>query len=66
MLCMMCRGHATFSHTVFKGTAATTVKLCHECAEKVRADEYLSRIKGAADHDEKTAAVDEFLQAIGQ
>ena len=66
MLCMMCRGHATFSHTVFKGTSPTTVKLCPDCADKVRAEEHLRKIKEAVGHDAKTAAVDTFLQQLQQ
>lgn len=65
MLCMMCRGHATFSHTVFRGTSPTTVKLCHDCAEKIRAEEHLQKIKAAAG-EAKSAAVDEFLHELGR
>ena len=63
-LCMKCRSHATFNHTVFQGTAPTTIKLCDDCAAQIDAEGHLANIKSAADHDAKTQAVDDFLAAV--
>ena len=65
MPCVMCKDTATFNKTVFRGTTPMKVKLCHSCADKVRAEERLSDIKDAVGHDAKMAAVDEFLQSVG-
>jgi hypothetical protein len=62
----MCRGTAGFKSTVFRGTVPTTVKLCNDCASKIRAEEHMQKIKAAIGHDAKMAAVDEFLTAVGQ
>jgi hypothetical protein len=65
MRCIVCGGHADWEQTVFKGTSPTRVRLCEPCQTKVQADEQIARIKAAADHDAKTAAVDEFLKDLG-
>ena len=65
MPCVICRSTATFKSTVFRGTSPTTVKLCRGCADKVRAEQQLARIKETVGHDEKMAAVDEFLNSVG-
>lgn len=62
--CMMCREHATFTHTVFQGTAATTVKLCDRCAASVGVEQHLASIKEAPDKEAKRQAVTEFLSAV--
>ena len=41
------------------------MRLCEPCQTKVQADVQIARIKAAADHDAKTAAVDEFLKDLG-
>lgn len=66
MRCTMCDQHATFEHTVFQGTKPTRVRLCASCAGKVGADQHLAKIKGAADHDAKAAAIEAFLKAVGK
>lgn len=66
MRCVMCTEHATWEHTVFKGTAPTKVRLCEDCAGKVGADGHLERIKAAPDHETKDQAVGEFLSAVGK
>ncbi len=65
MPCVMCKGTATFKSTVFRGTSPMVVKLCGDCADKVRADERMREIKAAIGHDAKMAAVDEFLGSVG-
>ena len=66
MRCILCGGHATFSHTLFKGTTPHKVNLCDPCAQKSNASERMAKIKAAHDHAAKGAAVDEFLAAIGK
>ncbi|MHC4136919.1 MAG: hypothetical protein ACYS0K_18325 [Planctomycetota bacterium] len=66
MRCIMCSGHAVFDRTVFQGTKATAVRLCSDCAAKVRAEEHMSAIKLAPDRDTKSAAVADFLKELGQ
>ena len=65
MRCIVCGGHSTWEHTVFKGTQATRVRLCDPCQTKVNADDQLARIKAAPDHDSKTEAVANFLRDLG-
>jgi len=65
MPCVMCKGTATFKHTVFRGTTPQVVKLCQPCADKVRAEERLRQIKETVGHDAKMAAVDDFLNSVG-
>ena len=65
MRCKMCGDHATWEHTVFKGTAPTRVRLCAACEQKIQADNMLAEIKDAPDHDAKAAAVDAFLREVG-
>ena len=62
--CQRCKSHATFTHTVFRGTTPTTIKLCDSCAEAVGVRDRLADIKSAPDHDAKTAAVDALLSAL--
>jgi hypothetical protein len=62
----MCDQHGTFEHTVFQGMKPIKVRLCASCAGKVGADQHLAKIKGAADHAAKAAAVDAFLKAVGK
>jgi len=64
MICIRCKKHATFEHTVFQGTTAHRVTLCPDCASGTGAEDHLARIKGAADRNAKHAAVDEFLKAV--
>jgi hypothetical protein len=66
MRCIICSDHAVFDRTVFQGTKATAVRLCNDCAAKVRAEEHMNAIKSAPDHDAKTVAVSEFLRELGQ
>lgn len=66
MRCIICSNHAVFDRTVFQGTKATAVRLCGDCAAKVRAEEHMSAIKAAPDHPTKTAAVEEFLRELGR
>ncbi len=66
MRCMMCGQHATFDHSVFQGTAPTTVRLCDGCVTEVDAPGHLAKIKAAPDHDAKSVAVAEFLKAVGK
>ena len=63
-LCMKCSSHATFNHTVFQGTAPTTIKLCEDCAAQVDAEGRLASIKDAPDHATKDKAVADFLAAV--
>jgi hypothetical protein len=66
MRCIICSDHAVFDRTVFQGTKATAVRLCNDCAAKVRAEEHMNAIKSAPDHDAKTVAVSEFLRELGR
>ncbi len=63
-MCMRCRAHATFNHTVFQGTSPTTIKLCDECATSLGADGHIAAIKSASDHEAKNQAVTAFLAAV--
>ena len=65
MRCKMCGGHATWEHTVFKGTDPTRIRLCAPCEQKIQADEKLARIKAAPDSEAKDAAVDALLAELG-
>ena len=65
MRCKMCGGHATWEHTVFKGTAPTRIRLCAPCEQKIQADEKLAQIKAVTDHDARLAAVDSLLTELG-
>ena len=66
MICTVCKKHATFEHTVFKGMNPVKVTLCSECSQKTGAEEHLAAIKGAAHGDAKHAAIDAFLKAVGK
>jgi hypothetical protein len=66
MRCIMCGGHATFSHTLFKGTIPYKVSLCDPCAEKSQATQHMAQIKAAPDKTAKGVAVDEFLKVVGK
>ena len=65
MRCKMCGGHATWERTVFRDMAPTKVRLCDPCQEKIQAEQKLTQIKAAPDHDAKNAAVDAFLKELG-
>ena len=65
MRCILCSEHAVFDRTVFQGTQATAVRLCGDCAARVRAEEYMKAIKEAPDRDTKTATIAEFLKELG-
>ena len=65
MRCMKCGQHASFNQTVFQGASPTTVKLCGTCAETADAERHVDAIRSAPDKETKTAAVSEFLRAIG-
>ena len=64
MRCNVCHGHVVFERTVFQGTAPKTVRLCEPCADKLDVLGHLDAIKGAADHEAKTAAVAGFISAV--
>jgi hypothetical protein len=66
MRCILCGGHATFTHTLFKGSTPHKVNLCDPCAQKSQARDHLAKIKAAPDHATKGAAVDQFLKALGK
>ena len=66
MRCIMCGNHATFTHTLFKGTAPVKVNLCEPCVQKAHANDHMAKIKAAPDHAAKGAAVDSFLKAVGK
>jgi len=66
MICILCKKHATFEHTVFKGPMPHRVTLCGECSTTTGAQGHVDRIKSAADKTAKHAAVDEFLKSVGR
>jgi protein-arginine kinase activator protein McsA len=66
MRCILCGSHATFTHTLFKGTTPYKVNLCEPCTQKSQANEHLAKIKGAHDHAAKGVAVDQFLKVLGK
>ncbi len=66
MRCILCGGHATFTHTLFKGTTPHKVNLCEPCTQKAQANDHLAKIKAAHDHASKGAAVDQFLKVLGK
>jgi len=66
MICIVCKKHASFEHTLFKGTSPVQVCLCPECVQKTGAETHLAAIKGAADRNAKHAAVDAFLKVVGR
>ena len=66
MICIVCKKHATFDHTVFRGPSPVKVTLCGECSDKTGAEGLLAKIKTAPDKPAKHAAVDEFLKAVGR
>ena len=66
MICIVCKKHASFEHTIFKGTSPVRVTLCPECVQKTGAETHLSAIKSATHGDAKHAAVDAFLKAVGR
>jgi protein-arginine kinase activator protein McsA len=66
MRCVMCGGHATFLHTIFEGANPHKVNLCDPCAQKAQANEHMAKIKAAPDREAKSAAVQDFLKAIGK
>lgn len=66
MICIKCKKHATFDHTVFQGTTPVRVTLCTGCEAETNAQVLFSSIKGAPDKAAKHAAVDNFLKAVGK
>jgi hypothetical protein len=66
MRCILCSEHAVFDRTVFQGTQATAVRLCSDCAAKVRAEEHMKAIKDAPDRDTKSVAIADFLKELGR
>jgi protein-arginine kinase activator protein McsA len=66
MRCILCGNHATFTHTLFKGTTPHKVNLCDPCAQKAQAADHMAKIKAASDHAAKGAAVETFLKALGK
>lgn len=66
MRCILCGSHATFTHTVFKGTTPHKVNLCDPCSQKAQAADHMAKIKAASDKNAKGAAVDEFLKVLGK
>ena len=66
MICIVCHKHATFDHTVFKGTSPVRVSLCPDCTQKTGAETHLAAMKGAADRAAKHAAAEAFLKAVGR
>lgn len=66
MRCIMCGAHATFIHTLFKGTTPHKVNLCDPCAQKSQANDHMAKIKATHDKDAKGAAVESFLRALGK
>jgi hypothetical protein len=66
MICMVCKKHASFEHTMFRGPSPVRVTLCDECKGKTGAEAHLAKIKGSADRPAKHAAVEEFLKAVGK
>jgi len=66
MICNVCKKHANFEHTVFRGISPVKVTLCGECSTRTGAEAFLAKIKDAPDKPSKHAAVDEFLKAVGR
>jgi hypothetical protein len=66
VICGICKKHASFEHTVFKGMSPVKVTLCPECAQKAGAEAHIEKIKSTKDKAAKHAAVDEFLKAVGK
>jgi len=66
MICIVCHKHATFEHTVFKGTSPVKVSLCPECTAKTGAEGHLAAMKSATDKAGKHAATDALLKAVGR
>lgn len=66
MICIVCKKHATFDHTFFRGPTPHKVTLCGECETKTGAHDHIAKIKGAPDKAAKHAAVEEFLKAVGR
>ncbi len=66
MICIVCKKHASFAHTIFKGTIPVKVTLCPDCVQKTGAEEHLVSIKNAAHGDAKHVAIDAFLKAVGK
>jgi len=66
MICIVCKKHATFEHTVFKGPSPIRVSLCPECTEKTGAEAHIAAMKAATDKVAKHAASDALLKAVGR
>ena len=66
LICVVCKKHATFEHTVFRGPSPVKVSLCPDCTTSTGAENHLSTIKNASDKGAKHAAVEAFLKAVGR
>jgi uncharacterized protein YlaI len=66
MICIVCKKHATFEHTVFKGTSPVRVLLCPDCVAKTGAEAHVTAMKSAPDKAAKHAAQDALLKAVGR
>lgn len=66
MHCDLCRNHATWEHTVFRGAQPVKVHLCDSHKAQVRPEDQLAKIKSIQDKAAKQAAVDAFLAAVGK
>lgn len=66
MICIVCKKHATFEHTVFKGPSPVKVTLCPECTAKTGAEGHIAAMKAATDKAGKHAATEALLKAVGR
>jgi len=66
MHCDLCQNHASWEHTLFKGTLPVRVHLCDDHRAKVGVEQHLAKIKSSHDKMAKQAAVDAFLAAVGK
>ena len=66
MICIVCKKHATFDHTVFRGPSPVKITLCPDCTTTTGADTHLAAMKSAPDKVAKHAAVDALLKAVGR
>ena len=66
MICIVCKKHATFDHTVFKGPSPIKVTLCPDCTTTTGAEGHIAAMKSATDKVAKHAAVDALLKAVGR
>jgi len=66
MHCDLCRNHATWEQTVFRGTQPVKVHLCETHKAQVQPEDQLAKIKGLQDKAAKLAAMDAFLASLGK